>query len=108
VHVVHIAHEGFAGMYVGQAHLLEDLISLVSWRRQKLHLMACTPLSPRPAHTQLELSPAPPEKSLIARMTLTYALGTEHGLCAPLLAHPDAKASAPAPADVDGDTVAAA
>ena len=30
VHVVHIAHEGFAGMWVGKAHLLDDLISLVS------------------------------------------------------------------------------
>jgi hypothetical protein len=30
VHVVHIEHEGLAGMTVGQAHLLDDLISLVS------------------------------------------------------------------------------
>lgn len=30
VHVVHIEHEGLAGMNVGQAHLLDDLISLVS------------------------------------------------------------------------------
>jgi hypothetical protein len=29
VHVVHIEHEGLAGMTVGQAHLLDDLISLV-------------------------------------------------------------------------------
>lgn len=29
VHVVHIDHEGLAGMTVGQAHLLDDLISLV-------------------------------------------------------------------------------
>ena len=31
VHVVHIEHEGLAGMTVGQAHLLDDLISLVSY-----------------------------------------------------------------------------
>ena len=29
MHVVHIAHEGLTGMFVGQAHLLDDLISLV-------------------------------------------------------------------------------
>lgn len=32
--------------------------------------------------TQLELSPSPPEKSILARMTLTYALGVEHPLYA--------------------------
>jgi m7GpppX diphosphatase len=32
VHVVHIDHEGLAGMTVGQAHLLDDLISLVSYK----------------------------------------------------------------------------
>ena len=31
VHVVHIEHEGLAGMTVGQGHLLDDLISLVSF-----------------------------------------------------------------------------
>jgi m7GpppX diphosphatase len=76
VHVVHIEHEGLAGMTVGQAHLLDDLISLVS---------------PRPAKSacltddhQLELSPPGPEPSIITRMTFTYALGVEHGLYAGL------------------------
>lgn len=36
VHVVHIAHEGLSGMYVGQAHLIDDLISLVSGRAEDL------------------------------------------------------------------------
>ncbi|ORY22030.1 HIT-like domain-containing protein, partial [Naematelia encephala] len=56
VHVVHIEHEAMAGMTVGQAHLLDTLISL------------------------LELSPSPPEKSILARMTFTYAIGVEHDL----------------------------
>ncbi|CAD6564522.1 MAG: hypothetical protein TREMPRED_005400 [Tremellales sp. Tagirdzhanova-0007] len=56
VHVVHIEHVGLAGMTVGQAHLLDDIISL------------------------LELSPEPPAASLLAKMTFTYALGIEHGL----------------------------
>lgn len=30
IHVVHIEHEGLTGMTVGQAHLLNDIISLVS------------------------------------------------------------------------------
>lgn len=29
---------------------------------------------------QLELSPAPPQQSLLARMTFTYALGAKHKL----------------------------
>ncbi|RSH90865.1 hypothetical protein EHS25_010041 [Saitozyma podzolica] len=61
VHVVHIESEGFMGMTVGQAHLLDDVISL------------------------LELSPPAPEPSILARMTLTYLLGVEHGLYQPLV-----------------------
>jgi hypothetical protein len=34
---------------------------------------------------QLELSPAAPEPSILARMTLTYLLGVEHGLYLPLV-----------------------
>jgi m7GpppX diphosphatase len=30
VHIVHIYHEGLAGMMVGQAHLLDDVVSLAS------------------------------------------------------------------------------
>ncbi|KAK8858847.1 hypothetical protein IAR55_003077 [Kwoniella newhampshirensis] len=55
VHVVHIGCEAFAGMLVGQAHMLDDLISL------------------------LELSPAD-GPSLLALKTYTYPIGAEHGL----------------------------
>ncbi|WWC62920.1 uncharacterized protein I303_105518 [Kwoniella dejecticola CBS 10117] len=55
VHVVHIQSEAFAGMLVGQAHMLDDLITL------------------------LELSP-PDGPSLLAQKTYTYPLGVEHGL----------------------------
>lgn len=68
IHVVHIEHEGLAGMTVGQAHLLDDLISLVSF--------VCL----ERADQQLELSAPAPEPSIIAKMTFTYALGVEHGL----------------------------
>ncbi|BEJ01212.1 hypothetical protein CcaverHIS631_0510690 [Cutaneotrichosporon cavernicola] len=61
VHVVHVAHEIFAGMAVGQGHMLDDV---VNW---------------------LELSPEE-GPSLPALMTFTYALGTEHGLYADLVA----------------------
>ncbi|EIW80742.1 HIT-like protein [Coniophora puteana RWD-64-598 SS2] len=63
VHIVHVAHAFPGGMNVGQAHLLDDLISL------------------------LELDTAvPATSSILARMTLTYSLGTQHGLYAPLAA----------------------
>lgn len=76
VHVVHIEHEGLAGMTVGQAHLLDDLISLV-----------CLPLlKTDQADAQLELSAPSPEPSIIAKMTYTYVLGVEHGLYAALAA----------------------
>lgn len=29
VHIVHVKHEGFAGLTVGQAHMLDSLITLV-------------------------------------------------------------------------------
>ncbi|KAL1405833.1 hypothetical protein Q8F55_007511 [Vanrija albida] len=62
VHVVHVQHEVLAGMAVGQAHMLADVID---W---------------------LELSPPSPAPSLLAQMTFNYALGTEHGLYAGLAA----------------------
>ncbi|WVR06597.1 hypothetical protein IAU60_003629 [Kwoniella sp. DSM 27419] len=55
VHVVHVAHEPMAGMLVGQAHMLDDLISL------------------------LELSPST-GPSLLAQKAYSYPLGEEHGL----------------------------
>lgn len=35
--------------------------------------------------SQLELSPSPPERSILARMNITFALGKRHPLCAPLV-----------------------
>ncbi|KAK4685310.1 m7GpppX diphosphatase, partial [Tremellales sp. Uapishka_1] len=61
VHAVHVQSEILAGMTVGQAHLLDDLISL------------------------LELS-SPAGPSLVQQMTLTYLLGEEHGLFAAMRA----------------------
>ncbi|OCF35037.1 hypothetical protein I316_03077 [Kwoniella heveanensis BCC8398] len=60
VHVVHVDHEASAGMLVGQAHMLEDLITL------------------------LELSPAD-GPSILAQKTYTYPLGAEHGLYAGMI-----------------------
>lgn len=73
VHIVHIYHEGLAGMMVGQAHLLDDVISLVS---------ECSTQQHRLDHSdsQLELSADVPQPSLLAKMTLTYPLGVEHKL----------------------------
>lgn len=61
VHIVYTGHVGLYGMVVGQAHLLDDIISL------------------------LELDPDD-GPSIIERMTFTYGLGTEHGLYKPLAA----------------------
>jgi len=55
VHIVNAIHQGLAGMAVGQAHLLDDIISL------------------------LELDPED-GPSIFSRMTLTYGLGDQHGL----------------------------
>ncbi|KAH9911666.1 scavenger mRNA decapping enzyme [Fomitopsis serialis] len=61
VHIVHVEYQGLLGMTVGQAHLLDDVISL------------------------LELSPED-VPSVFARMTLTYGLGDQHALYTPLRA----------------------
>ncbi|KAH7929273.1 scavenger mRNA decapping enzyme [Leucogyrophana mollusca] len=57
VHVVHASQAGLMGMTVGQAHLLDDIISMLS------------------------LAP-----SILEDMTFTYGLGNQHGLYAPLVA----------------------
>jgi len=57
VHIVNANYAGLLGMAVGQAHLLEDIISLLE-------------LSPDEGPTILE------------QMTLTYSLGEQHGLYA--------------------------
>ncbi|KAJ8593742.1 scavenger mRNA decapping enzyme [Rhizopogon salebrosus TDB-379] len=61
VHIVHTGHIGLNGMTVGQAHLLDDVISM------------------------LELDPDD-GPSILERMTFTYGLGTEHGLYKPMAA----------------------
>ncbi|TFY72706.1 hypothetical protein EVG20_g305 [Dentipellis fragilis] len=69
VHIVNANFTGLAGMSVGQAHLLDDIISL------------------------LELDP-PSGPSILQRMTLTYGLGEQHGLFAALHAAQETDAGA--------------
>ncbi|BGP40792.1 hypothetical protein JCM10449v2_004757 [Rhodotorula kratochvilovae] len=63
VHIVHVSYIAFSGITVGQAHLLDDVIDLLS-----LELEASTAGGPAPL------------QALMARRTFTYALGTEHAL----------------------------
>ena len=73
VHIVNANYIGLPGMNAGQAHLLEDLISLVS---------ITTTLSSGGVTfiwEQLELSD-PNGPTLLQRMTFTYGLGEQHGL----------------------------
>jgi len=55
VHIVNANYTGFMGMGVGQAHLLDDIISLLE--------------------VDSDLGP-----SIFERMTLTYGLGERHNL----------------------------
>ncbi|CCM06810.1 uncharacterized protein FIBRA_09111 [Fibroporia radiculosa] len=55
VHIVNVEFQGLLGMSVGQAHLLDDVISML----------------------ELDSGEGP---SVFQRMTLTYALGEQHGL----------------------------
>ncbi|TFY78044.1 hypothetical protein EWM64_g5967 [Hericium alpestre] len=61
VHIVNTNYVGLPSMSVGQAHLLDDIISL------------------------LELDP-PGAPSILQRITLSYGLGDQHGLFVPLKA----------------------
>jgi len=61
VHIVNVNYIGLTGMHAGQAHLLEDIISL------------------------LELSPSD-GPSILAQMNFTYSLGEQHGLFASMRA----------------------
>ncbi|KAI0634995.1 scavenger mRNA decapping enzyme [Trametes polyzona] len=61
VHIVNANYQGLPGMSTGQAHLLDDIISLIE----------CDP------------DDGP---SILQRMTLTYALGEQHGLYEPMKA----------------------
>ncbi|PCH41810.1 scavenger mRNA decapping enzyme [Wolfiporia cocos MD-104 SS10] len=66
VHVVNVEHTAPTGMSVGQAHLLDDIISLL----------------------ESDVDDGP---SVFERMTLTYALGEQHGLFEPLRAAQEAE-----------------
>ncbi|KAL4063895.1 HIT-like domain-containing protein [Scleroderma yunnanense] len=57
VHIVHASQSGIMGMTVGQAHLLDDIISM------------------------LTVSP-----NIMSSLTFTYGLGSQHGLYEPMLA----------------------
>ncbi|KAI8986786.1 scavenger mRNA decapping enzyme [Trametes punicea] len=59
VHIVNANYQGLHGMSAGQAHLLDDIISLIE----------CDP------------NDGP---SVLQRMTLTYVLGEQHGLYEPM------------------------
>ncbi|TFY51808.1 hypothetical protein EVJ58_g10369 [Rhodofomes roseus] len=61
VHIVNVEYQGLLGMTVGQAHLLDDIISLLELSRDD-------------------------GPSILARMTLTYGLGDQHGLYEPMRA----------------------
>ncbi|KAI0317319.1 scavenger mRNA decapping enzyme [Amylostereum chailletii] len=61
VHIVNANYSGLTGMAVGQAHMLDDIISL------------------------LEVDGSQ-ETSIFQRMTLSYGLGEQHGLYVPMIA----------------------
>lgn len=79
VHIVNANYAGTAGQSVGQAHLLDDIISLV---RNFCRVSLCGSLT---ACVQLELD-APDSPSIFSRMTLTYNLGEQHPLFKPMTA----------------------
>lgn len=60
----HVNYVGFAGITVGQAHLLDDVID----------------------NLELDLALGSPSPSYYERRTLTYSLGAEHGLFSALSA----------------------
>ncbi|KAH9939179.1 scavenger mRNA decapping enzyme [Amylocystis lapponica] len=61
VHIVNVNYQGLVGMAVGQAHLLDDIISLL----------------------EVDVDDGP---SIFERMTLSYTLGELHGLFEPMTA----------------------
>ncbi|EPQ54033.1 scavenger mRNA decapping enzyme, partial [Gloeophyllum trabeum ATCC 11539] len=61
VHIVNANYAGLMGSTVGQAHLLDDIISMLE--------------------TDVEQGP-----SIFQRLTLTYGLGDQHGLYEPMIA----------------------
>ena len=74
VHIVNASFYGIMGSTVGQAHLLDDIISLVCHVAAKM-------LAPAYDTFQLELDPDSYDgPSIFERLTLTYGLGSQHGL----------------------------
>ncbi|KAI0777504.1 scavenger mRNA decapping enzyme [Trametes elegans] len=70
VHIVNANYQGLPGMSAGQAHLLDDIISL-SQQTNRARQIECDP------------DDGP---SILQRLTLTYALGEQHGLYGPMKA----------------------
>lgn len=50
VHIIHLENQGFAGMEIGRAHLLEDIISLVRYPKPFTIALTCTYLHPLFSH----------------------------------------------------------
>jgi m7GpppX diphosphatase len=70
VHIVNVNYQGgLLGMTVGQAHLLDDIISLV---RTTLPISSGRGTH---AHQQLEVDPG-----VFQKMSLTYGIGDQHEL----------------------------
>lgn len=77
VHIVHASQDGMMGMTVGQAHLLEDIISMVCrllWGNS-CHILLYSPKNSSYNVEQLKHSP-----NILSELTLTYGLGSQHGL----------------------------
>ncbi len=82
VHIVNANHTSLLGMTVGQAHMLDDIISLVGDSTPSvLHTSLTRSFFPQ----QLELD-GPNDPSIFQRMTLSYGLGEQHSLFAPMKA----------------------
>jgi m7GpppX diphosphatase len=73
LHIVNANQVGMMGMAVGQAHLLDDIISLVSLLRIP------TDIYGPDFSIQLDME-SPDGPGIFERMTLTYGLGDQHGL----------------------------
>lgn len=81
VHIVNANYHGSMGMAVGQAHLLDDIISLVS-PASITHPPVPKLLTGR-FNVQLELDPDE-GPGIFERMTITYGLGDQHTLYEPM------------------------
>ncbi len=80
VHIVNANYLGLMGSTVGQAHLLDDVISLVCtiiYYPRDLGLVFCVQL-------EVDSDNIVDGTSIYERLTLTYGLGDQHGLFGPL------------------------